>query len=51
MTAEEKYAEDLDEIYGSINVCGLNYRASYVQREVDPIAFDVGVADSGFEDD
>lgn len=37
---EERYAEFLDEIYPvGVEVAGMNYQASRVLRECDPIAF------------
>lgn len=42
---EEGYIETLNDIYGDIQVCGLEYPAADVLRAVDPIAYDCGFAD------
>lgn len=41
---DDAYSEYLDE-FGEVNICGLTYRASYVLREVDPIAYNCGFSD------
>lgn len=46
----EKYSEDdyrnmLDDIYGDVNICGINYNAGYALEQIDPIAFNVGFSD------
>lgn len=43
--ADEHYDEWLDEIYGDVEICGLTYSSSYALKEIDPIAYRVGVSD------
>ena len=42
---EDAYDELLDEIYGDIDVCGVDMPASQVLNEVDPIRYNVGKSD------
>lgn len=42
---EELFCNMLDDIYGEIGICGLSYSAGYAFREVDPVAFQCGLAD------
>ena len=42
---EERYKEELNEIYGEVEICGYKYPAGDVLKEVDPVAFRVGLAD------
>ena len=44
MTVEEQYDELLD-LYGPVRIGTLTYDASRVLREVDPIAYRVGLSD------
>lgn len=44
MADENDYKEYLNEVYGDIDVCGLQYPAGQVLYEFDPVAFDVGFA-------
>jgi len=39
---EELYSGWLDEVYGSVEICGLTYSASDAFESVDPIAFRCG---------
>ena len=42
---EEMYEESLNETFGMADVCGHEYPAGQVLREVDPIMFRCGLAD------
>lgn len=42
---EDEYDEMLDECYGSINICGIDYDASMVMYRVDKIAYECGMND------
>lgn len=43
--ALQQYDDFLDECYGTINICGLDYSASVAFKEVDPIAYRCGFND------
>ena len=43
---EKLYMEYLNEVYGQVSICGLEYPAGDALKEIDPIAFDVGFADT-----
>lgn len=36
---EKQIEEYLNEIYGTISICGMEYEAGYALRSIDPIAF------------
>lgn len=42
---EEKYNEMLDEVYGDVQVAGYSYSTSRALKELDPIAYNVGLSD------
>jgi len=42
---EEEYKQYLDEVYGDIDICGLDYSASYTLKQIDPTAFRTGMND------
>lgn len=42
---EQQFVDLLDDIYGDVSICGLSYSAGYAFREVDPVAFQCGLAD------
>jgi hypothetical protein len=42
---EKDYDIFLDEAYGDVEVAGLKYPTSQVLKEIDPTAYDVGLAD------
>ena len=42
---EDAYANMLDECYGEVSICGYTYPASVALRQVDPIAYRVGLSD------
>ena len=42
---KEYYDEMLDEIYGTIEICGIEYSASLALYRVDEIAYRVGMND------
>lgn len=51
--SSEYYDEMLDEVYGTINICGYEYSASYALEKIDPIAYRccmTDYADSCYED-
>lgn len=37
---EDEFDEMLDEVYGSIEICNIDFDASQILRECDPIAYD-----------
>lgn len=41
----ENYNDFLDEVNAEVVINGISYSPSYVLREVDPIAYRVGLAD------
>ena len=42
---ERAYDEMLDEIYGTVEICGMTFDSSRVLKEMDPIAYRVGMSD------
>jgi AraC-like DNA-binding protein len=42
---KQRYDEFLNEIYGDINICGIEYPASQALKSVDEIAYDCGFND------
>jgi hypothetical protein len=42
---EKEYEDDLNDLYGDVSICGMSYAAGYALREIDPIAFRVGMSD------
>lgn len=44
-TDERNYADYLNELYGTVEVCGYEYEAGDVLYELDPTAFAVGMSD------
>ena len=44
-TIEQEYREMLNEVYGEIKICGYIYSAAEAFADVDPIAFECGLAD------
>ncbi|MFA5307544.1 MAG: hypothetical protein WC365_08905 [Candidatus Babeliales bacterium] len=42
---EEEYDDQLNDIYGEIDVCGYKWPASFVLHEVDPTAYNCGKND------
>lgn len=42
---EKLYDDMLDEVYGQVNIAGLNYMTSRVQKEIDETAYACGVND------
>jgi len=43
---EEAYEESLNEIYGDVSVCGYDRPQGTLLKEIDPIAFSVGMSDN-----
>lgn len=41
----QRYDEFLDEVYGTVKVAGYEYNTSQTLKEVDPIAYRVGMND------
>lgn len=35
-----KFDNYLDEVYGTFEVCGINFRAADILKQLDPIAYD-----------
>lgn len=42
---EERYREVLNEVYGTVNICGLEYDAAEALEAIDPIAYRCDMAD------
>lgn len=40
--SDKDYEKILNDIYGNINICGYEWPAGYVFKEIDPIAFEIG---------
>lgn len=47
----EMFRDYLDEIYGSIDICGIEFHAATIFEECDPIGFRVYLSDYCAEDD
>ena len=43
--SDDEYDEMLDEIYGDVEICGMNYSSSQALQELDPIAYRCGKGD------
>jgi hypothetical protein len=43
---EDQFIEELDEIYGQVDICGYKYSSGRALLELDPIAFRCGKSDS-----
>lgn len=43
--AEEQYNEMLNDVYGVVNIAGLEYETARALRDVDPVAYRCGYAD------
>ena len=43
--ATEQYIDFLDEVYGTVQICGGTYSASHALRMTDPIRFRVGLSE------
>ena len=46
---EDQYEEMLNDIYGTVGVCGFEYGQGTLLREIDPIAFQCGLSDAPVE--
>ena len=42
---DEQYEEKLNEIYGTVQICGMEFNSARALKELDPIAFWCGQAD------
>ncbi len=42
---DEEYIEELNEIYGEVEICGMTFDAGRALKELDPTAFDCGKSD------
>lgn len=42
---EDAYANMLDECYGEVEICGMTYASSVALKNVDPIAYYVGLTE------
>lgn len=43
--SNDEYMEFLDEIYGDVTICGMNYSAGAALEALDPVAFRCGLGD------
>ena len=43
--SEDDYEERLNELFGEVSVCGINFDAGTLLKEIDPIAFRCGQSD------
>ena len=43
--SDDEYDEFLDEVYGDVEICGMNYSSSQALKELDPIAYNCGKGD------
>lgn len=43
--AIERYEDMLNEVYGVVSIAGINFDTAHALKELDPIAFDVGLTD------
>ena len=43
--AVDLYVDFLDEVYGTVQICGGTYSASHALRMTDPMAFRAGLSD------
>lgn len=42
---EQEYEEQLNEIYGTVSICGIEYNAGHALKLIDETAFRCGLAD------
>ena len=42
---DDTFEEQLNEVYGNVDICGYSFPAGQALRELDPTAFDCGIAD------
>ena len=42
---DEEFEEKLNEIYGTVQICGIPFTSGRVLKELDPVAFRCGLAD------
>lgn len=42
--AQKMYEDYLDECFGTVEICGITFSSSRALKELDPIAFDCGMA-------
>lgn len=45
-STEEAYEDTLNDIYGDVSICGFERPQGTVLKEIDPIAFNVGMSDN-----
>ena len=43
--SDDEYDEMLDDVYGDVEICGMNYSSSQALKELDPIAYRCGKGD------
>lgn len=48
---ERKYADYLNELYGTVDIAGVEFQAGDALYELDPTAFRVGMADQEAEEE
>ena len=46
----DQFEETLNEVYGTVNICGQDFDAGTAYRELDPIGFRCGVSDWSSEE-
>lgn len=44
-TTEEEYEEQLNDIFGTVEICGMTFDSGRALKELDPTAFRVGMSD------
>lgn len=45
MYDEDSFEEMLNDLYGTVEICGCTFNSGYALKELDPIAFRCGLAD------
>ena len=43
--SDDEYDEMLDDVYGDVEICGMNYSSSQALKELDPTAYNCGKGD------
>ena len=43
--SDDEYDEMLDDVYGDVEICGMNYSSSQALKELDPVAYNCGKGD------
>jgi hypothetical protein len=45
---EEAFEEELNEVYGEVEICGYSFEAGRAYKELDPIGFRCGLSDNEY---